>query len=480
MSRLMEWGRRRAHRDSAGAPLVDLVAGIAPNRVAQRHGLEPFQVDAIRSFYDELGVSQEVCDGTACHFAGGPALAARRGHPHAVRCLGHCYAAPAERDETLVRGGGLPWPPMPRRSLVTPARLLRNILAVHRDPATEYELPDGATILERVRAAGLRGRGGAAYPTAAKWKVAKETPAPDRVVVANGDEGDPGAYVDRLLLEEDPHAVLAGMVACARAIGARRGYVYVRAEYPRAQVAMERAIHEAASNGWTSNFEVTLVSGAGAYVVGEETALLRSLEGLRGEPQPKPPYPAQSGLFGLPTIVQNVETLAAVPWIVRANQRAHAKIFSLAGAVRHPGAVEASLGITLRALVEQGADGFEGAPKLAVVGGPMGRVVPATDFDVALDYDTLPGMGHGGVLVLDQTVSARALYQHFAEFAVAESCGTCTPCRVGTQQLLQLKGRAAVERLLETLEKGSLCGFGQGVPRPLRDLYQHFGAELEA
>jgi NADH:ubiquinone oxidoreductase subunit F (NADH-binding) len=345
----------------------------------------------------------------------------------------------------------------------------------------DYELPTGDEILEAVARAGLRGRGGAAYPTAAKWRVAKHTPAERRYVVANGDEGDPGAYVDRLLLEESPHAVLAGMLACARAIGAAEGIVFIRGEYPEAARRVTAAIAEARDAGRLTDFDVRVVTGAGSYVAGEESALLRSIEGLRAEPSPKPPYPAERGLHGCPTVVQNVETLSVIPWLVASGRPSITKAICLSGAVKRTGVVEVPFGLSLGELLERAGGGPRGpAPwKMALVGGPMGRVVPAAAFTrTLLDYDRFPGMGHGGTVVLDETVSATALARHLYLFAASESCGNCTPCRVGCGQLGGRTDRASLERLLDTLEMGSLCGFGQGVPRPFRDLLAHFPGEM--
>jgi NADH:ubiquinone oxidoreductase subunit F (NADH-binding) len=352
-----------------------------------------------------------------------------------------------------------------------------------RDPWLDYELPGAEAILEAVDRSGLRGRGGAAYPTGAKWRVARETAAEDRVVVANGDEGDPGSYVDRLLLEEAPHAVLAGMLACARAIGARQGIVFVRGEYPRAVERVEAAVREAnARVKLDAELDVRVVRGAGSYVAGEETALLRAIEGLRAEPHPKPPYPAVSGLYGLPTVVQNVETLAVVPWVVREGRRSDTKAVCLSGAVRPPGVVEVALGTPLRRVLEEGGGGAPSGArwKAALVGGPMGRLLVESEFDTPLDYDALPGMGHGGVVAFDESLSVPALARHLFAFAARESCGTCTPCRVGTSLLAEQRSVASLERLLDTLEAGSLCGFGLGVPRPIRDLIRHFGEEVVA
>lgn len=445
-------------------------------------GLPPAWAEGVRSFYDDLHgqPGPAVCTGTACHFAGGRPLPGER----EVHCLGRCYEAPARSTPlsattTATASETVPTP-IPRQALVEPVTLRHVLGRGSSDPLADYDLPPGPEILAAVEASGLRGRGGAAYPTGAKWRIAAGTPARDRYVVANGDEGDPGAYVDRLLLEESPHAILAGMLACARAIGASRGVVFVRGEYRTAADRASAAIAEARDAGKLEGFDVRVVRGAGSYVAGEETALLRAIAGLRAEPWPKPPYPAERGLEDLPTVVQNVETLATVPWLVRARRRSDSKAVCLSGAIQRPGVVEIQLGTALRrVLTEAGGGPPPGRPwKMALVGGPMGRVVPARDFDVPLSFEALPGLGHGGIVLLDESVRASELAAHLFAFAASESCGTCTPCRVGTRQLAGRKDRADLERLLDTLGMGSLCGFGQGVPRPLRDLLRHFPDEV--
>jgi NADH:ubiquinone oxidoreductase subunit F (NADH-binding) len=503
---LHEWARRHAQAADGPSAVARLRAGESDEQVARATGLPPATVAGVRSYYDLMEPGSHVCDGTACHFAGGAALAAElglRGPTSGVRCLGHCYAAPAflSGDRVFAKPAAQPlaswvegWgegpephedlAPLPRRSLADPPIVLRNLLPGGRRAGLgEYELPPGPDILAAIADAGLRGRGGAAFPTAAKWDSARGTDAPERFVVANGDEGDPGSFVDRLLLEEDPHAVLAGMLACARVVGAARGFVYVRGEYPRAQSAVREAIREARATGRLGvHFDVEVVSGAGAYVCGEETALLRSIEGLRGESQPKPPYPTQAGLFGRPTVVQNVETLAVVPWIARTRRRGGTKAVSLSGAIAHPGVVEIPLGTPLRHVLTDAGGGPPAGRRwgMALVGGPMGRVIPEARFDVALAYDLLPGLGHAGIVLLDESVTPRALAEHLFAFAAAESCGACAPCRLGTARLRAMPDRPRMERLLETLEMGSLCGFGQAVPRPIRDLLEHFGDEVFA
>jgi NADH:ubiquinone oxidoreductase subunit F (NADH-binding) len=498
---LLEWSGRRAEDPDGRNALARLREGESDAEVARTTGLPRATVAGIRSYYDLITPAARVCDGTACHFAGAARLASElgaHGPVEGVRCLGHCYAAPAfqsgerafakpasESLEAWIAGWGEgPEPrdrpsPIPRHSLAASPVVLRNLVPAARAAGLgEYDLPPGPEILAAIDAAGLRGRGGAAFPTAAKWRAARDVEAPERFVVANGDEGDPGSFVDRLLLEEDPHAVLAGMLACARVIGARRGFIYIRGEYPRARTVVEAAIGAARTAGHLGGrFDVTVVAGAGAYVCGEETALLRSIEGLRGESRPKPPYPTERGLHGRPTVVQNVETLAVVPWIARTGRAGGTKAACLSGAVARPGVVEVPLGTPLRRVLEEGGGGPPpGRPwRMALVGGPMGRVLPERLFDTPLSFEDLPGMGHAGIVVLDESASPRALAEHLFAFVAAESCGACTPCRVGTAQLRRMADRARLERLLDTLEMGSLCGFGQGVPRPIRDLLAHCG-----
>ena len=504
-SRVLDHARGLVPEPPPGNAIADLAAGLNPREVSERRGFELASVLGIRSFYDQLERVTRVCEGTACRFGGAQAVRERlegMGPVETVRCLGHCYSAPAFRSgkkvyacprHASVEGWLDEWgegpSPMvdlhsiPRRSLADEPVLLRHILGGRAGAglASHAEPPDGEAVLRQLEVSGLRGRSGAGAPIAASWRTARETPAEQRWVVANDDEGEPGSYLDRLLLEEDPHAVLAGMRACARAIGASRGIVYVRAEYPRAMRAMRTAIVEAQRRGALGfRFDVEVISGAGSFVCGESGALLRSIEGLRGEPAPEPPTPAERGLYGQPTVVENLETFALVPWAVRHGRAPQTKAVCLAGAVQRPGVVEVPLGMSVREVLERGGDGApEGrAWGMALIGGPTGRVLPASRFDTPLSHETLPGMGHGGIVVLDDTVGPRALAEHVFAFARAESCGACTPCRVGTARLAQVRERGALERLLHTLERGSLCGFGQAVPRPVRDLLEYFGDEV--
>lgn len=473
---ILERARRLATVHDGRTALDDLRDGLPDDVTALRRGLPLVRVQGVRSFYELLEDRSHphVCTGTACWSARGGAPLPTGTSP--VRCLGRCYAAPAGTGGEVDHGVH----PIPVRSLVDPPVVFR-LVGQAPDLAALYAIPAPADILDRVEASGLRGRGGAAYPTGTKWRAAARQPGPVRYVVVNGDEGDPGSFVDRLLLESAPHAVLAGLNACAAAIGATHGIVFVRGEYPHAAQQVRMALAEAMAAGvLLPGLTVEVKVGAGSYVVGEETALLRAIEGQRGESTPKPPYPAERGLFGKPTVVQNVETISVVPWILATGRKPDTKAFSLSGAVAHPGAVEAPFGITLRELLQRAGGGP--APgrrwKMALVGGPMGTVIPVEHFDVRLGYDTLPGLGHGGVVVLDDTVSAAALAAHLYDFARGESCGNCAPCRIGTAQLAHQRDRESLERLLDTLELGSLCGFGQGVPRPIRDLIAHFPGEL--
>lgn len=464
----------------------DLRAGWSVAETAARQGLPAATVEGVRSFYDVLrgaapgGVFGASCAGTACAFPDGAgatgalAVPDSLSQPRPLYCLGRCYEAPARLEAGAF--------PIPRRSLARPPMVFRHLLGERPSLPALYAAPDADAILDTLDRVGLRGRGGAAFGTAAKWRAARTAAGTPKYVVANGDEGDPGSFVDRLLLEEDPHAILAGMQACAIATGASEGIVYIRAEYPYAADVMRAAIADAAAASLIRpGLRLSVHVGGGSYVCGEETALLRAIEGMRAEPRPKPPYPAERGLFGRPTVVQNVETLAIVPELLRTQRRSSTKGFSVSGAVAQPGAVEAEMGISLQDLIDEGAGGIRAGrtARMALVGGPLGRVVPAAHFgDVRLGYDTFPGLGHGGVVVLDDSVDARALARHLFAFAAAESCGACTPCRVGTTHLASRPTTADLARLLDTLELGSMCGFGQAVPRPLRDLLRHFPDEM--
>ena len=363
-----------------------------------------------------------------------------------------------------------------------------------------------------IRRSGLRGRGGAGYPTGLKWDTVALQPPGPRVVVANADEGDPGAFMDRTVLESDPHAVLEGLAIAAWAVGAERGFVYVRAEYPLAIERLRRALAQVEGRGgfgaglcqspWP--FRLAVRVGAGAYVCGEETALLASLGGGRGTPRPRPPYPAQRGVDNQPTLINNVETLAAIPAILRRGGAWYAslgtaasagtKVLSISGQVARTGVVEVPLGMTVHTLVHTMAGGgLDGAAVKAVqTGGPTGGCLPASLFHTPLDYGPLAEqgsmLGSGGLVVLGPSTSLPALAHHFMGFCAVESCGKCVPCRAGTRQLQDLLARFVageaeeadrerLEELCTMVRTTSLCGLGQGAPNPVLSSLRHFGHE---
>ena len=362
---------------------------------------------------------------------------------------------------------------------------------------------------------GLRGRGGGGFPTGLKWKLAKQNEADQKYVCCNADEGDPGAFMDRSVLEGDPHAVLEAMAIAGYAIGANQGYIYVRAEYPIAVERLKIAISQAREMellgkdifGRGFDFDIDLRLGAGAFVCGEETALMTSIEGNRGEPRPRPPFPAQKGLFGKPTILNNVETYANIPQIILngpewfssmgTEKSKGTKVFALGGKIHNTGLVEIPMGTTLREVIEEIGGGIPNGKKFkaAQTGGPSGGCIPAEHFDIPIDYDNLISigsmMGSGGLIVMDETDCMVDIAKFFLEFTVEESCGKCTPCRIGTKRMLEIltkitKGTATMEDLdkLEELcyyvKENSACGLGQTAPNPVLSTLRYFRDEYEA
>jgi len=370
-------------------------------------------------------------------------------------------------------------------------------------------------VIEKVRISGLRGRGGAGFPTGIKWDIARRAEGSPKYVICNGDEGDPGAFMDRAVLEADPFRVLEGLVIAAYAIGAEEGFVYVRREYPIAVRHIRAAIGQAEEKGLLGenilgsrfSFKLHVREGAGAFVCGEETALIQSIEGSRGMPRPRPPYPAQSGLWDKPTLINNVETLASLPWIIRRGPEAFAdlgtekskgtKVFSLAGKVNRGGLIEVPMGITIREIVEEIGGGIKGGRKFKAVlaGGPSGGCIPAELADTRVDYEELGAtgaiMGSGGLVVLDDRDCAVDIALYFLRFTQEESCGKCTFCRVGTKRMLEIlericegKGREedlkTLEELSNQIKVGSLCGLGQTAPNPVLTTLRYFRDEYEA
>ncbi len=372
-----------------------------------------------------------------------------------------------------------------------------------------------AEVIGEIRDAGLRGRGGGGYPTATKWANVRRFPGAEKFIVCNGDEGDPGAYMDRSILEGDPHAVIEGMAIAAHATGASTGWFYIRAEYPLAVERIEKAIRQARKAGLLGQgilgsglaFDCEVRLGAGAFVCGEETALIASLEGCRGTPRPRPPYPSEAGLWNCPTCVNNVETLANVPAILRDGAVRFAelgfgtsrgtKVFALTGKAHHTGLIEVPMGISLREIVEEIAGGSAtGLPIKAVqTGGPSGGVIPAHLLDTPVGYDELQAlgsiMGSGGMIVMDEADSMVDIAAFYLEFTVDESCGKCAPCRIGGRQMLDLLRKIAagegasddlkaVRLLAEAMQRASLCGLGQTAPNPVVSTLRHFESEYRA
>ncbi len=372
-----------------------------------------------------------------------------------------------------------------------------------------------ADVIKEIQEAGLRGRGGAGFPTARKWALAMAAEAGEKIVICNGDEGDPGAYMDRTILESNPHQVLEGMAICARAIGATKAIMYVRAEYPLAVKRIEKAIGQANGLGLLGkgilgssfDLEIELFQGSGAFVCGEESALIQSIEGKRGMPRYRPPYPVQRGLWGRPTVVNNVKTLAAVPPILNHGPSWYRRfgsehspgtaIFSVVGDVLHPGLVEVQMGVHLRSLIFDVCGGIPNKKGLKAVqiGGPSGGCLPEHFLDTPIDFDALTEagamMGSGGIVVMDEDTCMVHLARYFLDFTRKESCGKCTFCRIGTHHLFNIlermtigEGREEDLELLETLSQdikdGSLCGLGKTAPNPALTSLRYFREEYEA
>ncbi|NMB76655.1 MAG: NADH-quinone oxidoreductase subunit NuoF [Myxococcales bacterium] len=370
-------------------------------------------------------------------------------------------------------------------------------------------------VIEEVKRSGLRGRGGAGFPTGQKWEFCAKAPGTEKYIICNADEGDPGAFMDRSVLESDPHSVLEGMVIAGYAIGSNHGYIYCRAEYPIAIHRLNIAIAQAEKKGYLGerilgkdfSFHITIKEGAGAFVCGEETALMASIEGKRGMPRLRPPFPAISGLWKKPTNINNVETFANVPWIITNGGAAYAamgtekskgtKVFALAGKVRRGGLVEVPMGMTLRQVVEEVGGGILGGRKLKGVqmGGPSGGCIPESLADTPIDYDSITKtgaiMGSGGMVVIDDSTCMVDVARFFLDFTQKESCGKCTFCRVGTRRMLEIlqritegQGREGdietLEALAKNIKRGSLCGLGQTAPNPVLTTIRYFRDEYEA
>ena len=405
---------------------------------------------------------------------------------------------------------------------------LRNCGVIDPEQIDEYIALDGylalgkaltemtpQQVIDLIKASGLRGRGGAGFPTGTKWQFAANNAADEKFVICNADEGDPGAFMDRSVLEGDPHAVLEAMAIAGYAIGGTHGYIYVRAEYPIAVKRLKIAIEQARAYGLLGrnvfgtdfNFDIDIRLGAGAFVCGEETALMTSIEGFRGEPRNKPPFPAVKGLFGKPTIINNVETLANIPQIIVQGPEWFSsmgtecskgtKVFALGGKINNTGLVEIPMGTTLRQILFEIGGGIPGGKKFkaAQTGGPSGGCIPTEHLDTPIDYENLKAigsmMGSGGLIVMDEDNCMVDVARFFLEFTVDESCGKCTPCRIGTRRLLEMLNKITegngtledldkMEELCHYIMNNALCGLGQTAPNPVLSTLKYFRDEYEA
>jgi NADH:ubiquinone oxidoreductase subunit F (NADH-binding)/NADH:ubiquinone oxidoreductase subunit E len=519
---------------------------IAPDdveRIAAELGLPRAHVYGAASFYADLGFEARsgrtvrVCDGAACFAAtcGAHVDAVRaevtqsseHGGTERVYCLGYCYASPSALDgEAAYAGADLAAqlggraarvdPPIPFATTVGEPILLARLLGEGPPAWSVWEQVlgdgDGANrVLREVERSRLRGRGGAGFLTARKWGLLREASGDAKRVIANGDEGDPGSFADRLLMERDPHGVLEGVALAALACGANQGYVYVRSEYPAARDALRAAVLEARDAGHLGSnihgagfdLEIDVFEGAGSYVAGEETALLHSMEGLRGAAAARPPFPAgRGGLYGIPTAVNNVETLSALQWIVARGGEAYAekgsgadrgtKLVCLNERFTRPGAYEVEFGTSIGEIYEGLGGGLRnGRLRALQIGGPLGGFLAPDELEVPLTIEALAergvSLGHGSLVAFDERIPGTSLMQHLWRFAADESCGSCSPCRVGSRRGLELAGRAAagegdpeaLEQVLHTMQHASLCGFGQSLPAAVSGLRRIYGGELE-
>lgn len=481
----------------------------------------------VSSFYDFLtaehaGKKVFVCDGTACLVSGRrEGLRQKLGegyHDHeigTVSCLGHCHSNDAYLENGVVRT--LSGEETARQVRVESEIDNPPLVSAAVEPVKYYMLAkqyaaDTGMALREIELSGLRGRGGAGFPFHVKVRAVRDAAADQKYIVCNADEGDPGAFSDKWLLEERPHAVLFGMLMAGIITGADTGVVYIRGEYPLAVRRIRKAVIELQQAGIAGSlpgevqygFRFVVTEGSGAYICGEETSLLNSLEGLRPEVRTRPPFPAAYGLFGKPTVLSNVETFANIHYILEKGGEAYAslgtakspgtKLVSLDGAFNRPGLLEVRMGTPLRKVISDMGGGTRYPVKAFQVGGPLGGLVPASKVDdLTLDFESFSGqgflLGHAGIVSIPQAFPVIRLIEHLFEFTMKESCGKCFPCRLGSVRGYELltdaagKGkkidRRLFEDLLETMQLGSLCALGGGLPLPVRNALQYFNAELE-
>ncbi|HYV03432.1 MAG TPA: NADH-ubiquinone oxidoreductase-F iron-sulfur binding region domain-containing protein [Blastocatellia bacterium] len=479
--------------------------------------------NAAESFYHLAGqdLANTRCQGLACFVARNQnpqrSLEATSQCPR-VYCLGKCYLAPSsalddERPRVEVRSRV---PIVLKRIAEGGTRSFSAYTRTGGYVALESALErDPQELVREIELSGLRGRGGAGFTTGKKWRAVRGETSPEKFVVANADEGDPGAYIDRFIIEDDPYALIEGMVIGGYAVGARKGYVYLRAEYPRARAVLEEAVAEARRHavlgerilGTDFGFDIEIVIGHGSYVCGEETALLNSIEGRRPEVRARPPYPTSHGLWGKPTLVNNVETLASLAWIINNGGASYAalgtptsngtKVVSLNSLFNRPGLYEVEFGVSVRHIVEELGGGLKtGTIRGVIIGGPLAGIIPPSLLDTPFAFDELhaigASVGHGGVVAFDQRTSIAELMHHVFDFGAFESCGKCTPCRLGTREIERMfweavqhshaasRKRTELEQMTTALALTSLCGHGSGLAEFARSVLRYYQEELES
>lgn len=476
----------------------------------------------VDSFYHLLGcdIFGKACQGTAC-------FAARHLNPERwaeavaqeprVYCLGQCFVGPS-----VSNGGVHPKIKIHSRQGMVLERLARGgarTLQIYGAEGGYRALERALTrpceeILTAIETSGLRGRGGAGFPTGRKWRAVAEEKSREKFVIANADEGDPGAYIDRFLLEDDPHSLIEGMLLAAYAVGADKGWIYLRKEYPDAEEVLRRAIHEARSAGLLGErvlgrdfaFDIEIFVGQGSYVCGEETAMMRSIEGKRPEVMARPPYPTERGLFEQPTLINNIETLVNVPWIVAHGGDSYralgfsrsrgTKVVSLNSLFVRPGLYEIEFGVTVRHIVEEIGGGLRDGAMLKgiMIGGPLAGIIPAHRLDAPFGFEELhaigASVGHGGIVAFDDHTSISELVEHVFSFGAYESCGKCTPCRVGARRVEEMFERIAksgeapaadfseFEQLVTALKWTSLCGHGGGLGEFAESILRYYRDDL--
>ncbi len=475
--------------------------------------------EEIKSFYTlNKGLPERAkCSGTACFVASksmGIELQDQSNYDKRIYCLGKCFAAPASSQDKSI----------PRIANFSRKSVLVGPLMGHQYASLDQYMHENGmsalkaalsmspdSVISEIEKSGLRGRGGAGFPTGLKWRSVAKEKARTKYVVMNGDEGDPGSYIDRYLMEYNPYALIESMIICGYAVGASTGYAYIRAEYPEAISKFLNAAKEMESAGFLGknsmssgfHFDLSVVQGKGSYICGEETALIKSMEGQRPEVSIRPPYPTEKGLFGNPTVVNNVETLANIPWIIRNGHKAYGdlgygksrgtKLLSLNSLFANPGIYEVEFGTSLDTIFYDIGGGMKhGSVKGVMLGGPLSGIMVPDEFRTKLDYEEIrkvgASLGHGGIIAFDESTGICDLIEHVSTFAASESCGKCTPCRLGTAELSRMFRRESgatpdyrrFERDIESLAAGSLCGLGTGMAEFARSAQMKFREEVKS